>query len=569
MNNELQELTQKWMSLTPREEADKYYNETMMDLIKDVFVENNQEYLEKHLDNKIEYLVVTVGKAYAPIVLTLTLTSPKKILFLYTEESENTLDEVFSFIKLSSRQYEKKLVHQADPMDIYREIRNIYLVWDRPKYLYIDISGGTKVMSTAAALAGAMIDAQLMYVSSNYLKKMGAPEPGSEHLVLIENPISVFGEMERDKALELFKKFNFTGAAGKMAKLKESIPDPEMRQELNFVYLLAAAYENWDSLEFEKAYEHMSTLKEEIERDRRLHKDFLLVDQVQRIQKQCEILAALKQIPKKLPRKGDSKEMVVTKNIELLKDNAVMVPLMFTMLQSADTRAEQGKYDIASLLIYRLLEMIAQRRLIAYELYVSAMDYKNAKIDPGLYKEEPLNVHAEVSEKQMPKASGSGNSAVKSMSEDCIPEKTALGSVNRELSPEERVKWLEEKVRSIHKELYPKDKKEYGLEEKVTLLDGYIILAALDDQIVKDKKRGRDNFLKHISSMVNLRNTSILAHGLAPVSKKNYENFKELVVDCFKHYCQLENIDYQTERQAYEWILPQQSDNYRSAAAGR
>lgn len=52
---------------------------------------------------------------------------------------------------------------------------------------------------------------------------------------------------------------------------------------------------------------------------------------------------------------------------------------MFTMYSNACLREQQEKYDMATLLLYRLLEMIEQRRLALYGLYVSKMDYGNIK----------------------------------------------------------------------------------------------------------------------------------------------------------------------------------------------
>ena len=52
---------------------------------------------------------------------------------------------------------------------------------------------------------------------------------------------------------------------------------------------------------------------------------------------------------------------------------------MFTMYTNACVREVQEKYDMATLLLYRLLEMIEQRRLAVYGLYVSRMDYKNIR----------------------------------------------------------------------------------------------------------------------------------------------------------------------------------------------
>ena len=46
--------------------------------------------------------------------------------------------------------------------------------------MYIDFTGGTKAMSAAAALAGAMIDVQMVYCSTDdFLVDFRKPNPGS------------------------------------------------------------------------------------------------------------------------------------------------------------------------------------------------------------------------------------------------------------------------------------------------------------------------------------------------------------------------------------------------------
>ena len=50
----------------------------------------------------------------------------------------------------------------------------------------------------------------------------------------------------------------------------------------------------------------------------------------------------------------------------MLRNDSYIIPLMFTMYTNAMLRENQEKYDMATLLLYRLLEMIEQRRLAAY-----------------------------------------------------------------------------------------------------------------------------------------------------------------------------------------------------------
>lgn len=292
--------------------------------------------------------MVSVGISYEPIVLNVNLFHPDKILFLYTEKSETILNKIVTYCKLLPNMYEKSRVSETDPLDIYREIKHIYLEWEKPKKMYIDFTGGTKAMSAAAAMAGAMIDVQLVYVGTNeYLSDFRKPNPGSETLFFITNPLAIFGDLEIEKALILFSEFNYAGVAERLEDLKENIPDPNIRQQLNFVYLLAKTYEAWDALNFIPAYEYMKKLNAQIRRDR-MHRKFLLMDCAEELQEQEIILNQLKEIPVLTQEK---------KHVEILRKKEIITALMFTMYQNAITRQKQEKYDMATLLFYRLLAM--------------------------------------------------------------------------------------------------------------------------------------------------------------------------------------------------------------------
>ncbi len=48
------------------------------------------------------------------------------------------------------------------------------------------------------------------------------PEPGSEELFYIDNPVEVLGDIELEKVFALIK-VNSSGAAGKLKKLKDNL----------------------------------------------------------------------------------------------------------------------------------------------------------------------------------------------------------------------------------------------------------------------------------------------------------------------------------------------------------
>ena len=350
-NNELLERTEEWKclerkTLRQREMADAFYEKKLMKLIESAYIMNNSEKVYE----KVEYLIMSVGTSYEPLALNIQLLKPQKILFLYTKATEHIIDKIVKYCKLDNINFDKSEVHETNPLDIYKEIKNVYLRWSKPKKLYIDFTGGTKSMSVAAAMAGALIDVQLVYVgTTNYLVDFRKPNPGSETLFYISNPIEVFGDMEIEKAFALFDKYNYAGARSRLADLKESVPEPQIRQQLNFVYYLSCTYEYWDALDFPKAYESINILNKQLMRDSRLNNHYILMDFLDKLLHQESILEALKEIPQIIAEK---------KNMEILKNKEYIIPLMFSMYINAGVREKQEKYDMATLLLYRLLEMI-------------------------------------------------------------------------------------------------------------------------------------------------------------------------------------------------------------------
>lgn len=512
MSKKLEDKTKCWMSLEratfeQRAIAEEYYDTELMQLIVKEFISHNKSKVYE----KVDYMILSVGTSYEPLVLDISLFQPKKILFLYTEKTEFTIDKIVDFCALPSSAYQKELVNEVDPLDIYRQIKEAYLRWHTPKKIYIDFTGGTKAMSAAAAMVGAIIDLQLIYIGSEeYLLDFRKPKPGSETLYFINNPYAVFGDFEIEKAMQLFEQYNYPGAKNKLGELYEKIPDPVIRQQLHFSYLLSEAYEFWDGLEFTGAYKDMDRLVKELHRDIRFNSQFLLMDCIGILQEQLKILDALKDIQSLFRSKN---------HMEVLSQLKYIVPLMFTMQTNALIREAQEKYDSATLLLYRLLEMIGQRRLSCYGIDVSKADFINIRYNT----------------KQLPEM--------------------------EKLSKEKRLELYKEKVVNIKTKIFGKCNSSY-LPEQISLLDGFIHLAALNDGIMTAGNGDYINKLKRLRAVVYLRNNSIFAHGFSPVSRDDYDKFKGFVIELFKQLCVLEKVDYGNYCKKMQWVNPSLTKNY-------
>lgn len=89
---DLRELTEKWMSMerktfSQREKAERYYEKNLMQPIIENYIERNADMVFEEVD----YLMLSVGTSYEPLVLNISLLKPKRILFLYTEETKTIL----------------------------------------------------------------------------------------------------------------------------------------------------------------------------------------------------------------------------------------------------------------------------------------------------------------------------------------------------------------------------------------------------------------------------------------------------------------------------------------------
>ncbi len=512
MNADLRAKTEEWMSLErttfkQRAVAEEFYEKQLMKLITKEFVQNNKGKVK----SPVKEMIFSVGTSYEPLVLSLNLFRPERILFLYTDKSLPYLEKVIKMCKLPMSRFVRRRVDENNPLDIYQEVKNIYLEWNRPDQIYVDFTGGTKAMSVAAAMAGAMVDIQLVYIGSDkYMVDFRKPEPGSEFVQFIANPYEVFGDLEIEKALELVKEYNYSGACQKLVELIDKVPDPMVRQQLEFIYFLVHAYEFWDDLKFEEAWRQMQCLHKNLLRDSRRNERLVLLDFMEPIENQLMCLEKLTEMKKILKEEG---------NFSVLQSQQHIVPLMFTMYINAEIREVQSKYDMATLLWYRLLEMISQRRLALYNINVSQVDYGKIRYDF-----------------------------------EKLPQYEILDEQSRLEQYKKDVYEFKLKVFGRQSSMY--------LPDQISLLEGFIQLCVLKDDLMLQKNVRPLDQARRIRSMVSLRNHSIFAHGLVPVHVEEYMKFKGFVAQLFQHFCKIEQVDFVKSYESLKWLNPALSEYY-------
>lgn len=272
---------------------------------------------------------------------------------------------------------------------------------------------------------------------------------------------------------------------------------------------MACAYKAWDAFSFTYAVNNMSGLVKIPGRDS-ANTGYLLMDFREPLKRQAEILEKLKKI----------QSSIQNRNYEaILSDKEAYTALMFTMYQCACIREQQEKYDMSTLLFYRLLEMIIQKRLYCCHLLASDMNYENMDIHP-----------------------------------EQIPEWKDFGR-------QDRINRLKDNFSDIKKRAFQMDGT--CLPEKAGLSDGLIILSVFHDLVTGPYSKNMADFLNHARSMADLRNSSIFAHGFhSIVWTKQYEKFRKFLKKLFLYFCQIEGIDFDTYLKCIKWINPSESVNY-------
>jgi len=157
-------------------------------------------------------------------------------------------------------------------------------------------------------------------------------------------------------------------------------------------------------------------------------------------------------------------------DIEILTAPELYLAMMATLQTGAVRQEQKGKLDVAALLWYRLIELMGQQRLSTYRIRTGEPDYSDTPSD------------------------------------------------------------LLDKYQSAHLKLFKGSKPEQ-LPSPISLLSGYILLSALEDQLGKDLK------LLEIRGKVDARDKGIFAHGFKPLQQKEYDDFKNMaqkILDAFR-----------------------------------
>jgi Csm6 HEPN domain len=159
---------------------------------------------------------------------------------------------------------------------------------------------------------------------------MRQPIPGTERLLILDNPTAIFGDQELESALETFRSGAFAVAHERFAILAESMSEPRRARLLRDI---AALYQAWSDLDLEK----LPSLAEQVSRE--------LANPLASVSSATE---------RQLSQQLDFMRL-------LIRDGTFIKVLNFYVL--GEHYSELHRTDFATLLYYRTIEGSFQQRL--------------------------------------------------------------------------------------------------------------------------------------------------------------------------------------------------------------
>jgi hypothetical protein len=204
-----------------------------------------------HLPPKVDVLVSLVGFSPETTVFAYELLQPTWLVAVYSEEAVGSIDLIGEALRdrLPLSHFDHRRCSPVKPTDIYGIVKRAveeHRHGGADPQVIIDITGGKKVMTASAALAASQLDLPMCYIDSDYDPELRRPVPGSERILIVDNPTKLFGDEEMRTALELFNKGAYATARERFTELSDAVYEPAWAR---FMRDLSGIYQAWCDLD--------------------------------------------------------------------------------------------------------------------------------------------------------------------------------------------------------------------------------------------------------------------------------------------------------------------------------
>jgi len=293
-------------------------------------------------------LIISVGGSPDPVIFSIQQRSPDYVCFFASQDSVDLVGDI-------KRRVAKPL---SDRKVIVDEVEDLTTCFEKALECFdwierelppettkvVDVTGGTKAMTAALAIAAVARGAAFSYVGGERRDKggLGVVETGSERLRESVNPWELFAIEAKRNIAHFFNARQFEAAAEAVAIITPRLRDLD-RSLLEPIGDAARSYMEWDRFDHRAAVDFLK------EANRKLSERLPLVT------------AQIREVPAEFCRQLEG----TLANLQMLRNRTKDFTALHTMMAAdlvanAARRIEEGRNDDAVARLYRALELIGQ-----------------------------------------------------------------------------------------------------------------------------------------------------------------------------------------------------------------
>jgi len=317
-------------------------------------------------------LILTIGLATEPSIKRINQLKPQMVYFIHSKKSKENALFIIEETNITNYKFKELDDHESVDDAFIKSLECIGELKDQDYEVIGDFTVGTKPM--VAGLVMACIEEKIEY---KYLGEsdedsredgMGPVKSGHEKTKDQENPYENYAINEFKSGKEFFDKYQFIAARENFIKAESKLKYSDLKERSKLFIRIVEFYDSWDKFNDEQKlvkesnipgfagkteFIKLNTVLEEILKD-------IKSDEASLNYFKNEIPNFYKQMKNNklfLDRKLSSSEYIY-KNIPYYLPD---------LLNNAERRIKEGKYDDAVARLYRTLELIAQLCLYKYK----------------------------------------------------------------------------------------------------------------------------------------------------------------------------------------------------------
>ncbi len=283
-------------------------------------------------------LVISIGKSPDPCLASVEQHNANRVIFFASQETRAFVTDIERVLGLQGElvaleqgdEYDFELCYQTARVTIQKAFST-----PEPRRIVVDITGGTKTMTAALALAASDHQLEFAYVVSDK-QPDGSFKSNSEKVKPFANPLRKYHIRELERLQNSFNAGDFRATLETIQTILERATDDYDTAFFEALLKLIQAFERWDLFNHREASEMFSTAI-----------------------KTLKPLAAAKPSAWRTWLLEIAKLQDSLMALKAAKKESSMV-LMQDLLANADRRIARGEYDDALARMYRAIDLYAE-----------------------------------------------------------------------------------------------------------------------------------------------------------------------------------------------------------------